>query len=70
MMDAIATLRAKGHVIADNDLVHLSPSSYAHINPYGKYHFETMPSLEQQLETSSSMTGSSAFLMKNKCSSS
>ena len=48
MMDAIATLRAKGHVIADNDLVHLSPSLYAHINPYGKYHFETMPSLEQQ----------------------
>jgi hypothetical protein len=48
MTDAIANLLAKGHAIADSDLVHLSPSLYAHINPYGKYHFETMPSSEQE----------------------
>ncbi len=48
MMDAIANLRAKGHIVADSDLVHLSPALYAHINRYGKYHFEAGPELEQQ----------------------
>ena len=48
MMDAIANLRAKGHAVADSDLVHLSPALYAHINRYGKYHFETEAALDQQ----------------------
>ena len=38
----------KGHAVSDSDLVHLSPALYAHINRYGKYHFETMPLLDQQ----------------------
>ena len=48
MMEAIANLRAKGHAVSDSDLVHLSPAMYAHINRYGKYHFEAGPALEQQ----------------------
>jgi TnpA family transposase len=48
MMDAITNLRAKGHAVADNDLVHLSPALYAHINRYGKYHFEAEATLDQQ----------------------
>ena len=48
MMDAIANLRAKGHAVADSDLVHLSPALYAHINRYGKYHFEAEAALDQQ----------------------
>ena len=44
MTDAIANLRAKGHAGADSDLVYLSPAFYAHINRYGKYHFETTSS--------------------------
>src|SRR6266571_2428416 len=48
IMDAIANLRAKGHAVSESDLVHLSPALYAHINRYGKYHFEAGPALEQQ----------------------
>ncbi len=48
MMDAITNLRAKGHAVADSDLVHLSPALYAHINRYGKYHFEAEATLDQQ----------------------
>ena len=47
MTDAIANLRAKGHAVAESDLVHLSPALYAHINRYGKYHFEATSSLDQ-----------------------
>jgi len=47
MTDAIANLRAKGYAVTDSDLVHLSPALYAHINRYGKYHFEAMSSLDQ-----------------------
>lgn len=31
----------------DSDLAHLSPALYAHLNRYGKYHFEAMSSLDQ-----------------------
>lgn len=48
MTDALANLRANGHAVSDSDLVHLSPALYAHINRYGKYHFETVPLLDQQ----------------------
>ncbi len=40
MMEALAALRRRGELIADDDLVHLSPALFAHINPYGKYRFE------------------------------
>lgn len=32
-------LRSKGERIAPEDLVHLSPARYDHINPYGRYQF-------------------------------
>ena len=48
MMDAIANLRTNGHAVVDSDLVHLSPALYAHINRYGKYHFDAVPSLDEQ----------------------
>jgi len=40
MMEALAALRARGETITDEDLVHLSPALFAHVNPYGKYRFE------------------------------
>jgi hypothetical protein len=36
MMEALAALRARGELITEDDLVHLSPALFAHINPYGK----------------------------------
>jgi TnpA family transposase len=33
-------LRAEGHVVKDDDVAHLSPVRYAHINPYGVFHFD------------------------------
>jgi len=35
----INRLKAKGERIAPEDLVHLSPARYDHINPYGHYQF-------------------------------
>jgi TnpA family transposase len=40
MMEDCSALRARGELIAEDDLVHLSPALFAHINPYGKYRFE------------------------------
>ena len=39
MQAAIAQLRQEGFPIRDDDLAHLSPARYEHINPYGKYSF-------------------------------
>lgn len=39
MQAAIAQLRQEGFPIQDEDLAHLSPARYEHINPYGKYSF-------------------------------
>jgi TnpA family transposase len=33
-------LRAEGISIEPEGLAHLSPTTYGHINPYGKYHFD------------------------------
>ncbi len=33
-------LTQEGHPIDEEDLVHLSPTRYGHINPYGRYRFE------------------------------
>lgn len=33
-------LRNEGYSVQDEDLIHLSPARYEHINPYGKYHFD------------------------------
>ncbi len=39
MAAALEQLKAEGHTVNDEDVVHLSPARYAHINPYGKYRF-------------------------------
>jgi TnpA family transposase len=40
MADALDQLRAQGEVILDEDVAHLSPALYGHVNPYGKYRFD------------------------------
>jgi TnpA family transposase len=40
MMAALDALTAEGYAVEGDDLVHLSPARYEHINPYGKYRFE------------------------------
>lgn len=40
---ALDDLRAEGHPVNDEDLAHLSPTSYAHVNPYGRYRFDLGP---------------------------
>ena len=32
-------LRQEGYPVQDSDLAHIWPTRYAHINVYGKYHF-------------------------------
>jgi TnpA family transposase len=40
MQAAIEVLRKEGYPVQEADLVHLSPARFAHINRYGKYHFD------------------------------
>jgi TnpA family transposase len=40
MSAALDELRAAGHRFTDDDVVHLSPARFEHINPYGRYHFD------------------------------
>jgi TnpA family transposase len=40
MQAVLDHLRAKGHPMQEDDLVHLSPARFEHINPYGKYSFD------------------------------
>jgi hypothetical protein len=37
---AIEDLKAEGCPVADEDVAHLSPARYGHINPYERYSFE------------------------------
>jgi TnpA family transposase len=37
---ALDALTVEGCPVQEDDLVHLSPARYEHINPYGKYRFE------------------------------
>jgi TnpA family transposase len=37
---ALDALTVAGYPVQEDDLVHLSPARYEHINPYGKYQFE------------------------------
>ena len=37
---ALDGLRAEGYPVNDDDLAHLSPTRYAHVNPYGRYRFD------------------------------
>jgi rRNA maturation protein Nop10 len=36
-------------VLGQEDLAHLSPARYEHINPYGKYRFELNEALRRKL---------------------
>ncbi|MEM9774988.1 MAG: Tn3 family transposase [Chloroflexota bacterium] len=40
MEAAVKKLREEGHTISDDDLVHLSPVRFEHINRYGKFRFD------------------------------
>ena len=36
-------LRSEGFTVNEDDLAHLSPTRYGHINPYGRYRFDLPP---------------------------
>lgn len=36
----LTEMRAEGYPLNEEELVHLSPTRYGHINPYGRYHFD------------------------------
>lgn len=40
MQAAIDHLKAQDYPVNEDDLTHLSPARYQHINPYGKFKFE------------------------------
>ena len=40
MAAAIEQLKREGYLVLEEDIAHLSPARYEHINPYGKYSFE------------------------------
>ena len=39
MQAALDQLRAEGYPVHEEDLAHLSPARFEHINPFGKYYF-------------------------------
>jgi TnpA family transposase len=39
MQEILHQLRKEGYKVIDEDLKHLSPARYGHINPYGNYEF-------------------------------
>ena len=40
MAAAIEQLKREGYLVLEEDIAHLSPARYEHINPYSKYSFE------------------------------
>jgi hypothetical protein len=38
----VEQLKAEGQDIQAEDLAHVSPARFAHVNPYGKYEFDLM----------------------------
>jgi TnpA family transposase len=45
---AIEQLKTEGVEIKDEDLKHISPARYAHINPYGRYYFNIEENLNRK----------------------
>ena len=41
-------LRGEGYPVREEDLAHVSPARYEHINPYGKYRFELDEALRRK----------------------
>jgi TnpA family transposase len=48
MWEAVRELRREGRQIADEDLKHLSPARYEHINVFGKYSFPVREESERK----------------------
>ena len=38
---ALETLQRQGHTMRDDDIRHIHPVHYEHINPFGNYRFDT-----------------------------
>lgn len=47
MEATINQLRGEGYEISSEDITHLSPTRYEHINPYGKYQFDVEAGLSR-----------------------
>ena len=45
MTDVLERLKAKGEVVGETELAHLSPARSEHVNPHGRYKFN----LEEEL---------------------
>ena len=41
-------LQQEGYLVQESDLAHIWPTRYAHINVYGKYHFNLDEALGRQ----------------------
>ena len=39
MQAVLDSLRAEGNAVEEDDVAHLSPARFEHVNPYGKYFF-------------------------------
>jgi hypothetical protein len=48
MQAVIGQLRTEGYPIKDDDLRHLGPARYEHINPYGHYTFNVQQELQRK----------------------
>ena len=48
MQAALDQLRAEGYRVPEEDVAHLSPARFEHINPYGKYYFPIDQALKRQ----------------------
>jgi len=46
MQAVLRELIARGIAADERDMEHLSPVRYAHINPYGKFHFDLSVELD------------------------
>lgn len=49
MVAAIEQPRAEGYSVRDEDIAHLSPARFEHLNPYGQYLFDLTPLLHKGL---------------------
>jgi hypothetical protein len=48
MQAVLDQLRTEGYRVQEEDLAHLSPARFEHVNPYGKYSFPIDQALKRQ----------------------
>ena len=48
MAEAAAQLKREGYPVNESDLAHIWPTRYAHINVYGRYHFNIEEAQERE----------------------